>query len=181
MEFCTAVRGMGYEGAIKKLWQELDEDQTGWVSLDEIAPQAAEELGEFKEMLETKFGTIERAWNEGLDIDRSGGLTTEEFGDVCKGLGYHGNARRLFQYLDLDVHGTGRITKDELEWLGLPHDPNIVNRRLELEKERLAAKAKTLGAKSLDGFKKLLRRRYGNVVRGWRLGRDLALPLCCGP
>merc|ERR1719487_426894 len=112
---------MGYEGAIKKLWTELDEDSTGWISLDEMDSHAAQELGEFRGLLEERFKTVETAWREGLDTDGSGVLTFTEFKEACRSLGFTGSAKRVLQYLDLDVWGTGQITIDEIDFLGLPH------------------------------------------------------------
>lgn len=172
MEFCTACRAMGYEGAIKKLWTELDEDSTGWVSLDEMDSHAAQELGEFRGLLEERFKTVEAAWREGLDTDGSGVLTFTEFKEACRSLGFTGSAKRVFQYLDLDVWGTGQITMDEIDFLGLPHEEEKEDRRQQLERERTMQKAKTMGAKCVNGFKTLLKRKFGNVVRGWRLGLD---------
>jgi len=172
MEFCTACRALGYEGSIKRLWTELDEDGTGWVSLDELDPNAAQELGEFRGLLEERYGTVEAAWRQGLDTDRSGSLNLREFKAACRDLGFSGDAKRVFQYLDLDICGVGSITMDELEWLGLPHVEVTENQRLTLEQEAAERKAKTVGAKSLDGFRAVLKRKFGNVIRGWRLAMD---------
>ena len=39
MEFTSAARGVGYSGNIKKLWFELDDDNSGIISLEELDPK----------------------------------------------------------------------------------------------------------------------------------------------
>merc|ERR1719498_1870960 len=45
--------------------------------------------------------------------------------------------------------------------------------RLQMEAIEQAKAANRLGARSINGFHRLLKRKYGNPVRGWRLGLDV--------
>jgi len=68
---------------------------------------------DFQNFLIRKFGSIEEAWSQAFDLDRSGSVNFTEFGQGCKALGYVGNATRLWAALDDDR--SGEISLQELE------------------------------------------------------------------
>jgi len=61
---------------------------------------------EFVAVLESKFGSITRAWRVGLDEDGSGSLDFREFCNATRQLGYVGNLRTLWFNLDTDSSGS---------------------------------------------------------------------------
>ena len=83
------------------------------MSIDELAPKEGKMLLDFKSLLKAKFGSILRAWVEGLDTDRSGTLTTEEFLTNCAAIGFEGDAAKIFQWLDFDY--SGNLSLEELD------------------------------------------------------------------
>merc|ERR1719456_1208615 len=72
VEFCQAVRAIGYVGNLRKLWDELDADHSGTISLEEICPDADKEINEFRRILSEKYGNTIKAWKHGLDVQRQG-------------------------------------------------------------------------------------------------------------
>ena len=41
VDFARATRQFGFNGPIKEIWQQLDADDSGVISFDELAPEAA--------------------------------------------------------------------------------------------------------------------------------------------
>merc|ERR1719183_1018971 len=107
----------------------MDVDGSMAISLDEFDPEAHQTFEKFKECLQTKYGTIERAWNEGLAKNSPGGLSADLFLAGCARVGYDGDAKKLLKYLDTEEFGMGRITMDELEFLGLPTEDDLAPRK----------------------------------------------------
>jgi len=99
IEFCSAMRRIGYSGSIKVLWKELDKEGKGHITLKDIDLEAHEALEQFRKMLIKRYGSIMRAWKEGLDINHNGRVDEDEVVACCKTLGYSGDAKRLFRYL----------------------------------------------------------------------------------
>lgn len=164
-EFCHSCRRLGFSGNLKALWISLDEDGSGYASLEELDPEASAHLREFKALLETFFETIDEAWYTCLDVDNSGRCTAEDFIDGCKSVGYNKHTRKLFQYCDLG--GEGDITLDELDFLGLPR-ANSQQEAREFARES--------GYKARLSLERLLYVKYsGSLTRAWRLA------YCSGP
>merc|ERR1719159_1952142 len=55
VEFTSACRAVGFSGNIKKLWHELDDDNSGVISLAEIDPPVNKLIEEFRQLIEDKF------------------------------------------------------------------------------------------------------------------------------
>jgi len=98
-EFCVSCRNLGYNGNVKALWKTFDDDNSGFISLKELDPQAQEAMDSFKDLLRTLCGNTLKAWNECLDLDKNNRLDLEEFKARCKDIGYPGNATKLFKWL----------------------------------------------------------------------------------
>eukprot|EP00959_Pyramimonas_sp_CCMP1952_P363725 7616834-Pyramimonas_sp.AAC.1 len=65
-------RELGFQGNLKALWLSLDQDDTGYVSLEELNPEATVLLNDFREVLQIYFDSRSKAWSELLDADGSG-------------------------------------------------------------------------------------------------------------
>merc|ERR1719160_1956900 len=125
MQFCVTVRSLGYEGRIRALWEDLDKDDGGWISLDEVAPGAFHLLKNFKDVLATHYGTCDAAWHKLFCKNGHRVLLSEDafisaVKEHLEPLGWNGDAKTVYRYLDSDIHGVGHMTIDDLHWLGLP-------------------------------------------------------------
>merc|ERR1740129_200115 len=101
------------------------------------------DIEEFISVLESKFGSVTRAWRVGLDRDDSGLLDFREFCAATKEIGYVGNTRTLWFNLDTDNSGT--ISLKEL-------DPHAAN--------------------ALEKFRVLCNRKYKTIANAWELLLD---------
>jgi Ca2+-binding EF-hand superfamily protein len=191
-EFYMGCRGLSYNGNVKKLWNELDDDGSGFISLAEIDPEAHYSQAIFRELLVSKFGNTLRAFRK-MDRQRKNRIDMEEFFEHCERLGYPNDPLRLFQFLQNEEGkkylSLEEIDPDAAECLARG-DMNMTTkgsapargydwqREIALEKRKAladhAAKRKELdcGASSVGGFLELLRRKFGNVPRAWRFHLD---------
>jgi hypothetical protein len=63
VEFTDACRAIGYAGSSKKLWRELDDDDSGVISLEELDPEIFMLVQNFYERMYAKFNkNMIRAW-----------------------------------------------------------------------------------------------------------------------
>ena len=75
-EFCNCTRRLGFSGNIKKLWQDLDGREVGYISLKDIHPAAAAMLEEWHALILDKFGNT---LNSGVTFCRKSCLQVEKF------------------------------------------------------------------------------------------------------
>jgi hypothetical protein len=75
--------------------------------------KGAQTLGQFKQMLVQRFGSMLVAWRKALDVSGDGRLSFQEFTKACRALGYAGNIANLWKELDDDDSGV--ITLRELD------------------------------------------------------------------
>jgi Ca2+-binding EF-hand superfamily protein len=123
-EFRKAVKRMKldpYFFSAEKMWNVLDANASGWVSLFEFDQKAYELLGGFKMWSDYTFGSITGMFNA-IDKNRGGWISWKEFSGRV--LGYcsqyrievsEDEVRYLFNGLDLD--GENKITLDEVKFL----------------------------------------------------------------
>ena len=55
-EFANACRQIGFQGEIRKIWHELDDDNGGTITFEEFAPYVARELERFRVALRASAG-----------------------------------------------------------------------------------------------------------------------------
>jgi len=60
--FLKACAAMGFATNAKTLWTVLDKDNSGFASLDELDPQSALVLAEFKLLIDNKFSSVHDAF-----------------------------------------------------------------------------------------------------------------------
>jgi Ca2+-binding EF-hand superfamily protein len=94
-----ACRANDYRGNLKALWEELDDDGSGVVTLKELDPKAFDALNGFKEMLNEKYANKLVAWKEGLDSDGDERLTQSEFCKRVKELEFKGDPKYLWKLI----------------------------------------------------------------------------------
>jgi len=119
-EFAMACRNVGFEGSLKKLWQQFDDDGSGVISLFEVDPEAATLMHSFKHLLTKNHDTAEAAWKT-LDPMKKRGLNFKDFSQRAKALGLRASTtdlKNIFAYLTKDF-GTGKVNIHDIEWLGI--------------------------------------------------------------
>lgn len=169
-EFCRISKSIGYTGYLKQVWQGLDDDNTGFVSLEELDPEGSKALHEFGKLVEEAYGTLEDAWEKHIDPDGSGKAFVSDIARICKELKYTAaKPSTLYKYLDLS--GEGSIDQSELEFLKIARRKKqemTARELLEAEREKQRQKNEVV----LEEFRKFLCNRFGNVVVGWRRHLD---------
>lgn len=122
-EFAAAMDVIGYHGNVRSLWFNLDDDQSGFISLAEIDPAAARALEKFRVRCVKTFGSVTLAWTQCLDRDKSGFLTLPELEAASTQLGYDdmNEVSELFFLLRLDP-AAFRVPAHEVLFLQLWED-----------------------------------------------------------
>jgi len=117
-EFCAAMDVIGFVGNARSLWYNLDDDQSGHISLSEIDAPAAQALEKFRARCTKHFGSMDLAWKQCLDKDHSGALTLPELEIASQELGYTDmqEVTYLFNLLRLSP-AAFRIPKHEVMFL----------------------------------------------------------------
>lgn len=124
-EFSSALKDIGYVGNMRTLWFNLDDDQSGSISLKELDPVAYYSLEKFRVLANRQYGTIQNCWNKLLDEDRSGTVSFEEFFQAVTKLGYESEeeVHELFDYLlSAAVPGMRYIAIHDIEFLQVWED-----------------------------------------------------------
>jgi len=114
-EFKKACQDVGYPGSRKPLWNELDQNASGWVSLSEIDQNTAEMLQRFLARAMKLHTSWDDAWHTHFDPEGTDRVTLFDFVRGCRTLGYGGNSERLFDLLD--VHKYGYLTMEGTKWI----------------------------------------------------------------
>eukprot|EP00929_Paragymnodinium_shiwhaense_P070802 TRINITY_DN3591_c0_g1_i1.p1 TRINITY_DN3591_c0_g1~~TRINITY_DN3591_c0_g1_i1.p1 ORF type:complete len:1479 (-),score=439.91 TRINITY_DN3591_c0_g1_i1:263-4699(-) len=135
-EFCDALRRIGYNGNMKNLWEELGGKKLGYVSLTQVDPTADEMLREFRTLLVKKYGSIMKAWQEGLDHNKNGSLEIHELKAALPVIGFKGDPEQLFKLLiaergrhiitfaDLDPLATQAYYRGDMRAMLMPPPPD---------------------------------------------------------
>lgn len=106
-EFKAASEKVNFKGNIGSAWRWLDDDLSGWISLQEVDPASSEMLHSFKSWADTTFGSVRLAF-QALDSDGGGTLSFSELRRACRKWRWDGEVRTLFNCLDIDQDGHGR-------------------------------------------------------------------------
>jgi len=190
-QFLSACRDLGYYGESRKLWEALDTDRTGFVSLYEIDAPTARLLESFAIHVWAACGSVQAAWDQHFNRRGLGRCTPESFTAGCKAIGFAGDIDTVYNLLN-STQCTTSIGADNFDLLKMwfaskkaadkvsAFHPHIDQETTDL-RAAVAAAAKSTpmkrvaGARELtpkDKFKRLLINSYGNFVRAWREGLD---------
>jgi Ca2+-binding EF-hand superfamily protein len=191
--FTKAVRDLGFSGNIKKVFKELDDDDSGLITFNEVDPDWYSKLSRLHEVLMEKYKSYENAWRA-LDDNGNGTADEDEFAAFMEKAGYEHDAKKLFRQL-LKNQQVFHLTLEDLE----AHEPIIRANKLDpnasmkimrlntdnlsrqdkakydLEQRKakeLAEKEAQFGAHDWTRFKNLLIHKYGTITAAWRHGLE---------
>jgi len=176
-EFSIAMRNNYFKGDIKAVFNELDKDGNGYITMDEWDVETYEVLKTFDEMVLSNYGSFWEAW-KAFDDDGNGHLTEKEFLSRCNSLGYRGNARKLFKYLLPNAHQKYVTLPDFApqafnQSLIDPESLSTLSNKEKTEKAIQDVKDLRMERFDLAALKKLLVNKYGSLAAAWKYGLDL--------
>eukprot|EP00931_Biecheleriopsis_adriatica_P047507 TRINITY_DN27394_c0_g2_i1.p1 TRINITY_DN27394_c0_g2~~TRINITY_DN27394_c0_g2_i1.p1 ORF type:complete len:691 (+),score=138.37 TRINITY_DN27394_c0_g2_i1:83-2074(+) len=138
-EFVRAVKDVGFAGKPRELWQELDLNGNGWVSLWELDAETAQRLLHFKAAAEATHLCWEAAWHEAMDVREDDRVKLLDFKEGCKQIKYRGETNKLFELLDVDQNKY--LTWETVAWLDTM-----------FEEEQVSVKAPAAKVTDASGF-----------------------------
>lgn len=181
-EFMRACQKLGVDTGARKIWEALDVDRSGFVTLDEVDPDLSNLLGHLAVCIWSACRTVDVAWKELFNKKGRLRIGLDDFVRGCHCVKFPGDAGTAFKALQSDMAVTG-MSRQEFDFLDLwfvrrsepvsplhKEAPNTGPDEILLP-ERTAVKAE---ARPKQQFKELLLRSYGNILRAWRqcLDRD---------
>mmetsp|Transcript_11279 Transcript_11279/g.24952 ORF Transcript_11279/g.24952 Transcript_11279/m.24952 type:complete len:367 (+) Transcript_11279:20-1120(+) len=121
-QFCNAVREMGYVGDISLLWSELDENASGFVTLDELDPVCLRLFEAFRDTCIHHFGGMDEAFRYGVDQTRTGTATVDELLAFCENFRAFPDVENLEETVEMlfkafDLAGAGMLTSASIAFL----------------------------------------------------------------
>jgi Ca2+-binding EF-hand superfamily protein len=96
-EFTTACRAIGYNGNITKLWHELDDDNSGIISLKELDQTVGDLMEQFEAFTLEHFGGNTIHLFKKLDKEKRRNISKPDFVERMKEFGFDGDADNLFE------------------------------------------------------------------------------------
>lgn len=138
VHFCKAARDMGFAN-VAVLWKHLDQNSSGFITLDGWDPVSYRALMEFRQICIGEFGGTVEAFKFGMDKNGSGTVTKDELKQFTASFDFQGDFHVLWDALDGDRGGF--ITVDELEflstWQGERFRPAVIEKQYNLGLARL--------------------------------------------
>lgn len=173
-EFCHACRAVGFHGNFKKLWAELDEKDTGSVSLMDVDGEVGHYLGTFKSALVEHYGDLVTGWIEGVDTQRQGHVQEEAFVKAVERLGVALHPGKLFHMLK-SRKGVSLLELDPETWKRLRsmrHAP-VTEKESDVRGQSKSEEGSKKVPPFPEGFRQALVRRYGSLLAAWREALDV--------
>jgi len=168
-EFCACCKNIGWREKLMTLWKSLDSSNKGYITLQDLHPEAFTALQQFRELLEEDYRSLDDVWERIFDPDRSGRCSLQEFTEGCHMLKYRGNAGSLFRWLDL--HHRRDLGIEDMQFIGMRRRvvTSVTARQKILERQ---VKDQEQAESMYRKFKTFLMHQYGSVVHAWRIGLD---------
>lgn len=113
-EFEAACKKINFKGDIPGAWRALDEDLSGYITLQEIDPASSSTLSDFKKWCDEEFGSVRSAFGV-FDASGDDEVTYREWRRALRVYGFTGNASTLFYALDVERNGS--LSLDEADFL----------------------------------------------------------------
>lgn len=110
-QFHQFARKMGFKG--QHLWPVLDANRLGFITLKGWDPVGFHHLREFKAAYKDFFGSLDMAFEFGMDQSRSATVTLKELKKFCERIDFSGNVEAVFKALDKQAKGF--LAFDDLE------------------------------------------------------------------
>lgn len=111
-DFCRACRRLGCDSEARVLWEALDANGDGFITLDEVDPDLAILLEQFSQQLVQRCGSADHAWKEHFNKQGFGRCPAERFFRSCERLGFRGDVGSVYNALDVDGASTGIAFED---------------------------------------------------------------------
>lgn len=150
-QFLKACARLGWQASAHLIWETLDKDDSGSISLDELDLKTVELLASFHAFVMERFGSASAAFR-GIDESNTRQVRLPDFTRALQKLGFSRKPRQLFNGLDRD--GSRVLTEDEFlfldQWKPQPYllaNPN---------------------PQAANEFKALVLDRYNNYLKAWR-------------
>mmetsp|Transcript_31299 Transcript_31299/g.89821 ORF Transcript_31299/g.89821 Transcript_31299/m.89821 type:complete len:1481 (+) Transcript_31299:50-4492(+) len=178
VEFCKAVRQIGFTGNIKALWVELNADDNNTISLEELDPKAHDVLSQFERHVREVHGGHLEAWRA-LGLPPTSRLDKAKFVKLCQDLGFPGNAHEVYKHLPLEP-GKSSLTLADLDVRALqeahldPERSSPSSQRQKVSERKRQENALDFGPADWAALRKVMLRRYGTMTAAWKhcLDRD---------
>ena len=183
-QFLAMMYRCGICGNLQKLWDDFTQNRGDEASMSfmDLDRDAQEFLNECRGQLLQKYGTLRQAWHEGIDPGNLEIVDIQDFTDACRDslpLLKAKKVNTLFHYL-MARHGQRSIRKENWRVLltGLPpserssawgqgeDDDGIYINPIFQEQEE------TRHIDTLNGFKKMLKAKYGSFFAAWKHALD---------
>lgn len=113
-EFEASCKKLNFKGDIPGAWRALDEDLSGYITLQEIDSASSRALCDFKKWCDEEFGSVRSAFGV-FDASGDDEVTYREWRRALRIYGFTGNASTLFYALDVERNGT--LSLDEAKFL----------------------------------------------------------------
>jgi len=112
MDFCRACRHLGYDSEARTLWEALDGDHDGFITLRDIDPSLTEILHGFASVLADASGSAKEAWQQHFSSNGMGRVPRMLFIRACEDIGYEDDAEVVFKALNIDRTPAGVSFQD---------------------------------------------------------------------
>jgi len=112
--FCDVARSIGWHD-VARLWSALDQNRSGFLSMDEWDPASFGNLMEFRRICYREYAGMESAFTLALDATGSRTANPQDLHLFCERHGFEGNVKHLMQALD--VRQLGFFTVQDLAFL----------------------------------------------------------------
>mmetsp|Transcript_11998 Transcript_11998/g.21255 ORF Transcript_11998/g.21255 Transcript_11998/m.21255 type:complete len:721 (+) Transcript_11998:50-2212(+) len=113
-QFLRACAELGWKENVKDMWQVMDNDSSGSVTVEELDYKNAENLAKFSQWINSKFGSAANAFAV-LDLDGTLGISEAEFLEAVKAHGFPTANKHLF--MSIDVNNRKRILLEDMYFL----------------------------------------------------------------
>merc|ERR550537_300683 len=158
-EFCIGLETLNFRGDVVALWNDMDEDKSGEITLEEIDQESSDIWRSFRRWAATAF-TSSREMIANLNSNGSNKVTAVQFIENCKNYSWRGHFEELL-FKSLDTQGLGYLTPDDVKFVDRERKRM---KRKETAKQKASymqnkkARAKLQAAKALLEFKRHLRK-----------------------
>eukprot|EP00929_Paragymnodinium_shiwhaense_P049976 TRINITY_DN25199_c0_g1_i1.p1 TRINITY_DN25199_c0_g1~~TRINITY_DN25199_c0_g1_i1.p1 ORF type:complete len:916 (+),score=241.34 TRINITY_DN25199_c0_g1_i1:203-2950(+) len=188
-EFEKGMAEMGFVGDIAGLFRDIDRDDSGEVTLEEIANFGKDLWNAFKRWCAAAFatpsemvaklsrgGTFRNASVHDAPASgrkqrsRTAEVTLFQFTDAAIRLGWYGSFEPLL-FRHLDVRGVGAFSVPDLDWFWSEyalHQKRIKYRAKFARAGAVKLRSPASAIRALQCFASFLKTQFGCIFRGWR-------------